>query len=107
MTALEQLAPLRVYNTRLKLNQMYTVHELKVYDNSALVTQQQAAYNSFVHTRDELLDLVELFAKGSIRKNVHSERRKAIKSKYNPNIKEAKRLLMNSKKRLEYNFNRC
>lgn len=86
---------------------MYTVHELKVYDNSTLVTQQQAAYDSFVHTRDELLDLVELFAKDSLRIDVHSERRKSIKSKYNPNIKEAKRLLMNSKKRLEYNFSRC
>lgn len=86
---------------------MYTVHELKVYDNSALVTQQQASYDSFVRRRDELLDLVDLFAKDSIRAVVHSERRKVIKSKYNPYIKEAKRLLMNSKKRLEYNFNHC
>lgn len=86
---------------------MYTVHELKVYDNSALVTQQQASYDSFVRRRDELLDLVDLFAKDSIRVVVHSERRKVINSKYNPYIKEAKRLLMNSKKRLEYNFNRC
>tara|TARA_E500000178_G_C16926849_1_gene709801 strand:- start:535 stop:795 length:261 start_codon:yes stop_codon:yes gene_type:complete len=86
---------------------MYTVHELKVYDNSVLITQQQASYDSLVRRRDELLDLVDLFAKDSIRVVVHSERKKVIKSKYNPCIKEAKRLLMNSKKRLEYNFNRC
>ena len=86
---------------------MYTVHELKVYDNSALVTQQQASYDAFVRKREELLDLVEMFSKDSTRIDVHSERRKVIKSKYNPCIKEAKRLLMNSKKRLEYNFNRC
>jgi hypothetical protein len=85
----------------------YTVHEEKVYLNSSIVTKQQALYDRLVSRRDELLDLLELFAKDSNRAQFHKSQAKHITNDFNPEIKEAKRLLMNSKRRFEYNFNKC
>ncbi len=85
----------------------YTVHEEKVYLNSSTITKQQALYDSLVSRRDELLDLLDLFSKDSQRTEFHESQRKNVINDFNPEIKEAKRLLMNSKRRFEYNFNRC
>ena len=85
----------------------YTVHEEKVYVNSALITKQQTIYDTLVGKKEELLDLLELFSKDSQRTEFHESQRKNVINDFNPEIKEAKRLLMNSKRRFEYNFNRC
>lgn len=89
-----------------KMNK-YTTHEEKVYLNSSILTKQQALYDRLVSRRDELLDLLELFAKDSNRTQFHNIQRNNVVNDFNPEIKEAKRLLMNSKRRFEYNFNRC
>ena len=57
---------------------------------------------------NELLELVELFAKdaNAIRERELKVRKKEFTSQYQPKIREAKRLLKNTEKRLDYNIKR-
>ena len=86
---------------------MYSQHELKVYHNSIIVTKEQTFYDYNVRRRDELIELLDLFSHKSVRTDFHSTKRQQIIKTYNPVIKEAKRVLTNSKKRFNYNLERC
>lgn len=86
----------------------YSIHEQKVYNNSSLIVKQRTDYETQLKHRDELIDLLDLFMKGG---SFHTcdilDKKACIKKKYDPIIKESKRILYNSEKRLQYNLNKC
>ena len=86
----------------------YSIYEQKVYNNSSLIVQQRTQYEQYIKNRDELLDLLDLFMEGGSLHNSTILKKKAyIKTKYDHLIKESKRILYNSKRRLQYNLNKC
>lgn len=86
----------------------YSIHEQKVYNNSSLIVQQKTQYEQYVQNRDELIDLLDLFMEGgSIHSDIILAKKTFIKKKYDPIIKEYKRILYNSERRLQYNFAKC
>ena len=86
----------------------YSIHEQKVYNNSSLIVQQQTKYEQYVKNRDELIDLLDLFMEGgSLHNSAILEKKACIKTKYDHLIKESKRILYNSERRLQYNLNKC
>ena len=86
----------------------YSIHEQKVYNNSSLIVEQRTEYETQLKNRDELLDLLDLFMEGgSFHNSVILEKKAYIKTKYDHLIKESKRILYNSERRLQYNLNMC
>lgn len=86
----------------------YSIHEQKVYNNSSLIVKQRTEYEQFVQNRDELIALLDLFMEGgSFHNSDILEKKACIKTKYDPIIKESKRILYNSERRLQYNLNKC
>ncbi len=86
----------------------YSIHEQKVYNNSSLIVEQKTEYETQLKNRDELLELLDLFMEGgSFHNSVILEKKACIKNKYDPLIKESKRILYNSERRLQYNLNKC
>lgn len=86
----------------------YSIHEQKVYDNASIIVKQRTDYDNNIRQRDELLDLLDLFIQGG---STHTDKilykKQQIKTKYDPLVKESKRLLYNSERRLQYNLNKC
>lgn len=86
----------------------YSIYEQKVYNNSSLIVQQRTQYEQYIKNRDELLDLLDLFLQGgSCHSDIIIAKKVKVKSKYEPKIKESKRILYNSERRLQYNFAKC
>tara|TARA_B110001450_G_scaffold229166_1_gene229564 strand:+ start:5911 stop:6192 length:282 start_codon:yes stop_codon:yes gene_type:complete len=85
------------------------INETKVFENSGLKMQQKFVLQTLEKEFDEIMELLELF--GS--KESHTKLQK-LNDKYHkyacifePKIKEAKRVLKNTLKRVEYNMERC
>jgi uncharacterized protein YqgV (UPF0045/DUF77 family) len=85
------------------------INETKVFENSGLKMQQKFVLQTLEKEFDEIMELLQLF--GS--KESHTKLQK-LNDKYDkyvtifePKIKEAKRELKNTEKRLNYNMNRC
>lgn len=86
----------------------YSIHEQKVYNNSSLIVKQRTDYETQLKHRDELIDLLDLFMEGgSFHTSDIIDKKACIKSKYDHIIKESKRILYNSERRLQYNLNKC
>jgi len=85
----------------------YTQNELKVYSNKCIEIEQETYLNSLLEQRDELVGLLDLFLEGgNHREKTLHFRKNGIEEIFHPKIKEAKRVLCNTRKRLSYNFER-
>ena len=87
---------------------MMTLHipnDIRVCENIELKLYQEFELKKLSHTYNELQELIDLFSNDTnIQRAQQLEyHRKMVDSKYIPKIKEAKRLLKNTEKRIEYN----
>ena len=86
----------------------YVPNDAKICENVELKLYQQVKFEQLTSDYNELLELVELFAKdaNAIRERELKVRKQEFASHYQPKICEAKRLLKNTEKRLDYNTKR-
>ena len=86
----------------------YTANEQKVYTNACQEVEYKAQLEILIAKETELLELVDLFLLGgNHREKILNFRRNGIRDIFKPKISEAKRLLKNCEKRLNYNIARC
>ena len=87
----------------------YTPNEEKVYSNTCLKMFQEIKLHTLESEFKEILDLIELFGQTADDKKLFKldNKLKHYNSYYKPKIKEAKRLFVNTDKRLNYNMQRC
>jgi hypothetical protein len=87
----------------------YTDNQVRVYQNSCLKLYEENDLQNLESTFGEIKELIELFGK-------HESDEKlmllSLKEEYyfnifEPKIKEAKRVLKNTEKRITYNSERC
>jgi len=85
----------------------YTQNEIKVYSNKCLEIIEDTYLNTLLSKRDELVSLIDLFLEGGNYREIELRSIKIdIQESFKPKIKEAKRVLSNTKRRLNYNFNK-
>jgi hypothetical protein len=87
----------------------FTSNEFRLYHNSGLKLQEEIDLKLIETPYLELVELIDLFSyKESNEKILQMQVKKlAIDDKYKPLIKEAKRVLKNTEKRINYNYSRC
>lgn len=88
---------------------MYSTYQVKTVDNAVLKIQQETELYTYKKDYNELCDLLELFMCDALpdRESELKLKKKEIDEKYLPNIRECKRVLNNTKKRLKYNVERA
>ena len=86
----------------------YVPNDAKICENVELKLYQQLRFEQLANEYNELIELVELFAKDAnvIRERELKVRKQEFASHYQSKICEAKRLLKNTEKRLDYNTKR-
>lgn len=87
----------------------FSQNQYKVFKNSGLQIQQELVLQSLEKEFDEILTLLELFGSKETPTKLQKLDEKYDKYAciFEPKIKEAKRVLKNTVKRLEYNVERC
>lgn len=83
----------------------FTPHQIRIYENASLILKEEIEYKVLLEELNELTELIDLFCEGGNprERNLLIKRKKIIKQ-YTPKIKECKRVLTNTKKRLKYNI---
>ncbi len=86
----------------------YSQNDMKICENAGLRLYQELDLKSVSEKYNELIDLIELFSVGAnfIREKELKFHKQDIDKRYLPQIREAKRLLKNTEKRLDYNMKR-
>jgi hypothetical protein len=96
------------YNPSSNMMTLHIPNDIKVCENIELKIYQDVEFKKLSHTYNELQELIDLFSIGT--NNNRSQQleyhRKNIENLYLPKIKDAKRLLKNTEKRIEYNAKR-
>tara|TARA_R110002012_G_scaffold316210_2_gene530904 strand:+ start:199 stop:540 length:342 start_codon:yes stop_codon:yes gene_type:complete len=84
----------------------YTINQAKIYNNKCIQMYEQVEYDEISKDYDELKSLLMLFMKDAEpnRKKTLKIKEREIDRKYKPRIKESKRVLKNTEKRLKYNM---
>ena len=83
----------------------FTPRQIRVYENASLILKEEFDYKVLLEELNELTELIDLFCKGgNPRERVLLIKRKKIIKQYTPKIKECKRVLTNTQKRLTYNI---
>ncbi len=87
----------------------FSQNQYKVFKNSGLQIQQELVLQSLEKEFDEILTLLELFGSKETPTKLQKLDEKYDKYAciFEPKIKEAKRVLKNTVKRVEYNLERC
>lgn len=85
------------------------INETKVFENSGLKMQQEFVLQTLEKEFDEIMTLLKLFSSKETSSKLEKLNDKYDKyaSIFKPKIKEAKRVLKNTIKRVEYNAERC
>ena len=85
------------------------INEAKVFENSGLKMQQEFVLQTLEKEFDEIMELLELFGskETSCKLKKLNDKYDKYASIFEPKIKEAKRVLKNTAKRVEYNVERC
>lgn len=96
------------YNPSSNMMTLHIPNDIKVCENIELKLYQEVEFKKLSHTYNELQELIDLFSIGSNsdRAQQLEYHRKNIDSQYLPKIQEAKRVLKNTEKRIEYNAKR-
>tara|TARA_B100000902_G_scaffold399910_1_gene473534 strand:+ start:3019 stop:3312 length:294 start_codon:yes stop_codon:yes gene_type:complete len=86
----------------------HSQNDIKICENAGLKLYQELALKTITNNYNELIELIELFKVGAtvIRQKELKVYKQNIDKKYLPHIREAKRVLKNTYKRLDYNMNR-
>ena len=86
----------------------YVPNDAKICENIELKIYQQVRYEQLTSDYNELVELIELFGKNAntLRERELKVRKLEFASHYQPKICEAKRVLKNTEKRLDYNTKR-
>ena len=84
----------------------YSENQIKIYTNKELEIYQEFILETLNKTYLELIELINIFSVNSkfYRLRELEYKRKLYDKKYQPFIKEAKRNLVNTRKRFKYNF---
>tara|TARA_B110000902_G_C14188835_1_gene543383 strand:- start:91 stop:372 length:282 start_codon:yes stop_codon:yes gene_type:complete len=85
------------------------INEAKVFENSGLKMQQEFVLQTLEKEFNEIMELLELFGSKETPCKLEKLNDKYDKyvSIFEPKIKEAKRVLQNTIKRVDYNVKRC
>jgi hypothetical protein len=85
------------------------INETKVFENSGLKIQQEFVLQTLEKEFDEIMELLELFGSKETPYKLEKLNNKYDKyaSIFEPKIKEAKRILKNTIKRVSYNVEMC
>ena len=96
-----------IYISITKMDQ-YVPNDVKICENVELKLYQQLKFEQLSGDYNELIELIELFAKdaNAIRERELKVRKQEFASHYQPKICEAKRVLKNTEKRIDYNSKR-
>ena len=88
---------------------MYSSYETKVLDNTVMKTYQETELYGYEKDYNELCELIELFMREALsyRKKELKLKKKEIDEKYLSDIRECKRVINNTKKRVKYNLERA
>ncbi len=88
---------------------MYSQQEMKVFDNSVLKIYQETKLYGYEKKYKELEELFSLFLKDAhpYREKELKSKKKEIDEKYLSKIKDCKRVLDNTKRRVKYNMVRA
>lgn len=89
---------------------MYTQNQIKVYQNASMLLIEETELSTMEKDLYELLQLLDLFGKNEDSPNKLERlylKKKDILKIHKPKILEKKRVVRNTKKRLEYNSDRC
>ena len=83
-------------------------NDIKICENAGLKLYQEFDLNTVTDAYNELNELIELFSVGAnyVREKQLKLHKQNIDKRYLPQIYEAKRLLKNTEKRLDYNMKR-
>ena len=86
----------------------YYQNDIKICENIELKLYQELDLKSVTEIYNELIELIELFSVGAnlVREKQLKNHRRNIDKRYLPQIREAKRILKNTEKRLDYNMKR-
>lgn len=87
----------------------YNQNEIKILKNSEVILYQEVILEISKNNYKELEELFQLFSKNESPEKISYLEKKfgPYKKLYFKKIKENKRLLTNTKKRLEYNMGKC
>ena len=85
------------------------INQSKVCENSGLKIHQEFILTTLEKDFDEIMELLELFGSKEtpLKLQKLNEKYDKYAAIFEPKIKEAKRILKNTVKRLEYNIERC
>ena len=91
------------------MSAVFNNNMVRVYNNTKLKLYQEVELQIVQNEFDEVLELIALFAKheSPTKINKLTLLEKKYKDKYNSIIKNNKRLLKNTEKRVTYNMARC
>ena len=86
----------------------YSQNDIKICQNAGLKLYQELDLKSVTEHYNELIELIELFSIGAryVREKELKIHKQDIDKRYLPQIREAKRRLKNTEKRLVYNMKR-
>ena len=86
----------------------YSQNDIKICQNAGLKLYQELDVKTATEDYNELIELIELFSIGArfVREKELKNHKRDIDNLYLPQIREAKRILKNTEKRLDYNMNR-
>jgi hypothetical protein len=87
----------------------YSNNETSVYHNKSREVFEETILKSLENEYNELSELIELFLTDASKNSLVrlNNKQKIFDKMYKPAIKEQKRLLKNTQKRLKYHVNRC
>ena len=89
---------------------MYSQNQIKVYQNASMLLIEETELSTMEKDLYELLELLDLFGENEDSPNKLERlelKKKDILKIHKPKILEKKRVVRNTKKRLEYNSDRC
>ena len=86
----------------------YSQNDIKISQNARLKLYQELDLKKVTEHYNELIELIELFSIGAryVREKELKIHKRDIDKLYLPQIQEAKRILKNTEKRLDYNIKR-
>ena len=86
----------------------YSQNDIKICQNAGLKLYQELDLKTVTDDYNELIELIELFTVGAnfLREKELKVHKRDIDKRYLPQIREAKRVLKNTEKRLDYNIKR-
>lgn len=87
---------------------VYSENKIKVYTNKILLIKQETYLKILEDEYNELCDIIKLFSEKTSQERLikYKEKKDMIDKKHRPQIKEARRILTNTRKRFTYNLER-